>query len=258
MNRYLMSSLSDVEQWLTRVYPKVSLNEIGEYFPDYDGYKIENLIPFEDETMFDLDMNNLQHNLYGTGINADNVIVPCSGLITIGDIRARMIEIFSLSFMDMYIPEKYRFLRDVFSRGILEPYYFINTILEVLVLSLREGNYECIETLSDFGVDILSKFFLSWLSTLRTGINRDYNLLYRFSSEGRFNDISLYDLFQNYFLEDNRFLKHTAIIYNELKSLISIVCPLDRVALFKSLNGPDQRDGLNRNYLIQIYMLKDQ
>lgn len=257
MNRYLMSSLSDVEQWLTGVYPKISLNEIGDYFSDYDNSKIENLIPFEDETMFDLDMNNLQHNLYGTGIQVDDVIIPCSGIITIGDIRTRMIEIFTLSLKDMNIPPEYRFLRDVFSRGILEPYYFINTILEMLTLSLREGNFIDIDSLSDFGIDILGKLFLSWLSTLRTGINRDYNLLYRFNNEGRFNEISLQDLFHNYFLEDSRFLKHSSIIYNELKSLISGICPLDKVALFKFLNGPDQRDGSNRNYLIQIYTLKE-
>lgn len=253
---FICSSMADVGDWLEKVYPKVNLDSKG-YFFNYGIDKMNGFLGMEQESLYDVDMTVLSSNLYNTGIDIGKVIYPSSNIMTVGDIRTRVVDIFTSSLRDFNLPPEYQFLRDNFSRGIIEPYYFISTLLELLTLSIREENYNNVESLTEFGEDILSKFFLSWICSLRTGFSKEFNLLYRYINDGKFDNINLDDLFRNYFLEDFRFLTLMSSVYNELMGLVRTMHLEGNISTFRSLSEPDYKDGISRNYLFQFYLVKE-
>lgn len=253
MSSHIVGSLTDTDEWLSSAYPCLNTDIDGNILFNLDI--METLIPIEQKSLYDLDIEKIEYVLDGTGWNVRNILDASeSKIFSVGDLRAKVSDIFQSSFV-----EGSSFITDALRKGICEPYYLINTILEICLLSFREGidEFNSFETLDELGIDINHKIFLSVLATLRTSVKHDMCVLRYHYDRGDFLDINLYRLFDDIYHENKSLKRLLVYIYRECVDMLMKTINFKKDFIIEPITTPDLRHTINKNFMYRTLTIKE-
>lgn len=243
--------LANLDDWLRLSYPYLPL--------DGDEVSLDLIIDSKDhffsivyEDLYDIDRRCLENNY--SQFSLSNV----EGKFFIEDIRNMVMDILTTRYQkSIDTSGRYGFIFQCLGRGILEPFFFINTLIEYIVVSTRDPRsdiqFRTIESLGELDNRVFSKIVLSILCSLRTSLKRDMNVLQYQIDTGGFSTFQMRDILDLFSPED-RLFQLLAEVYNALFNQIHSFPVTGEMPFSISVeNNPDRYELKNKSIIYKIH-----